>query len=126
MKVLSILLVSGCIAATAALADVKGEIEIAQDHAGLAIKATNIAGVKLHLHHTINCLVGPNGDGFDAQVANPCAKAGMGAIPDTADAKQKTALQQAVMNAKQGLATDDMAAAQSAAKQTADAISSVN
>ena len=44
-------------------------------------------GVQAHLHHTLNCLVGPGGDGFDAKQMNPCAQAGNGAIPDAKDAK---------------------------------------
>jgi hypothetical protein len=126
MRKILIVTASALLFGTTAWADKASEVEIAQDHAGLAIKASNIAGVQMHLHHTINCLVGPAGDGFDTKSANPCAKAGNGAIPDSSNAKQKAALQNAVMSAKQGLMTTDFAAAQKSAKETADAISTVN
>ena len=45
-----------------------------------------------HLQHAVNCLVGPNGKGFDAAAGNPCGKAGNGAIPDSTDAAQKAKL----------------------------------
>jgi hypothetical protein len=43
------------------------------------------------LHHTINCLVGPQEDGFDAKELNPCKDFGNGAIPDTEDATKVSA-----------------------------------
>jgi hypothetical protein len=126
MRIAILLAISGMFISSAALADVRTEIETAQDHAGLAIKAPKIEGVKMHLHHTLNCLVGPNGDGFDTKSMNPCAKAGAGAIPDSMSDKQKSALTQAAAAAKRGLATDDYAASQAAAKEAADDIASVN
>ena len=62
-----------------ALADASSEVVNAQTHAGLAAGAGNIDGVHMHLHHTLNCLVGPAGDGYDAKEMNPCAHAGAGA-----------------------------------------------
>ncbi len=109
-------------AALPALADEAGELAIAQTHAGLAGKATAIDGVHMHLHHALNCLVGPSGAGFDASNANPCAKAGNGAIPDAMDAGQKTKLEAAVAKAQEGIAATDLAVAQKAATETADAI----
>lgn len=126
MKRLFFAALSGCLITTAAMADITQEIEIAQDHAGLAVKASDIAGVKMHLHHTINCLVGPGGPGFDTRNANPCAKAGKGALQDNPSAAQSTALHAAAVAAGRGLATDDLAKAQAAAKETADTISIVN
>ena len=41
--------------------------------------------VYAHLHHTINCLVGPGGKTFDARALNPCKDLGN----DSADAAQK-------------------------------------
>ena len=63
----------------AALADAHSEIVNAETHAGLAAKGTDLAAVHMHLHHTLNCLVGPSGAGFDAKEINPCANAGSGA-----------------------------------------------
>ena len=60
------------------------EITNAAMHAGLAAQASDIAAVHAHLHHTVNCLVGPGGAGFDLKELNPCANTGGGAIPDSA------------------------------------------
>ena len=80
------------IAATAFAADLGSEITNAQTHAGLAAKAADINGVHMHMHHALNCLVGPGGDGFDAKQMNPCAQSGNGAIPDEMDAAKKAKL----------------------------------
>ena len=66
--------------------------------------------------------VAPSGTGFDATNANPCAKAGNGAIPD-ASAAQKAKLQMALTQANAGLAATDLAAAQ---KDAADAGASID
>ena len=106
---------------TAAYADVAAQLNTASTHAGLAAKAGAVGGVQTHLHHVINCLVGPNGAGFDAGNANPCAKDGAGAIPD-GSADQKVKLQAAVGIAQAGLSTTDLAVAQKAALDTQAAI----
>ena len=93
-------------------ADPAKETSTAATHAGLAAKATDMKGTQMHLHHVVNCLVGPNGAGFDAAPGNPCKDQGAGAIPDTSDAKQKATLQQALDKANDGLKQTDMAAAQ--------------
>ena len=93
-------------------ADPAKEVATAAQHAGLAAKATDIKMTQMHLHHVVNCLVGPNGTGFDATPGNPCKDQGAGAIPDTSDAKQKAQLQQALAKANDGLKQADMAAAQ--------------
>jgi hypothetical protein len=49
---------------------------------------------------------------------NPCAQAGKGAIPDTADAKKKAALEAAAAKAREGLADSDLAVAKKAAADT--------
>jgi hypothetical protein len=103
---------------TAVLADAHSEIVNADEHAGYAVTSTDMAGVQAHLHHTLNCLVGPGGNGFDAKQMNPCAQSGKGAIPDTSDAKKKAALEAAAAKAREGLASSDMAAAK---KDAADA-----
>ncbi|HWA70406.1 MAG TPA: hypothetical protein VG821_11305 [Rhizomicrobium sp.] len=108
--------------ATPAFADLAGELITAQTHAGLAAKATELDKVHMHLHHALNCLVGPSGDGFDPSNANPCAKQGNGAIPDAGNAAQTTKLNAAAATAKAGIANMDLAGAQAAATQTADAI----
>ena len=93
------------------------EVSTAATHAGLAAKASDMKTTQMHLHHVINCLVGPKGKGFDAAPGNPCKDQGNGAIPDTKNAKQKKALQAALAKAKAGLKAKDMAAAQKDATQ---------
>jgi hypothetical protein len=102
----------------AALADGHSEIVLAEQHAGLASQATDIATVHSHLHHTLNCLVGPGGPGFDAHEMNPCANAGNGAIPDGGVLK-KLSLEGAAAEARKGIAEPDLAKAQKAAADTA-------
>jgi hypothetical protein len=99
-------------------ADVGGEITTAATHAGLAAQAGDLATVQTHLHHTVNCLVGPGGAGFDAKELNPCANNGSGAIPDSSGASTKQALQAALAKAQSGLAATDVATAQQDASAT--------
>lgn len=69
------------------------EIATAATHAGFSAAAADIATAQAHLHHTLNCLAGPGGNGFDKTAIDPCKNSGNGAIPDTADAAKKKALQ---------------------------------
>jgi hypothetical protein len=62
--------------------------------------------------------VGPKGQGFDPNEANPCQKLGEGAISDTADATAKAKLNRALANAEGGLKSDDLTAAKKAATET--------
>jgi hypothetical protein len=93
-------------------ADAGKEVGTAAQHAGLAAKATEMKMVQMHLHHVVNCLVGPSGQGFDISFGNPCKDQGNGAIPDTAEAAKKTMLNQALAKANAGLKLTDMAGAQ--------------
>jgi hypothetical protein len=100
-------------------ADTAGEIATAATHATLASQASDLDGVKMHLHHTLNCLVGLSGRGFDPKQLNPCAGSGSGAIPDTADAAKKKELEEAANTVRAGLASSDIATAKKAANDTA-------
>jgi hypothetical protein len=123
MKKIAFLVAAAALASTPALADVAAQLTVAQNHAGMAAKAADLKMVQTHLHHAVNCLVGPAGTGFDAAAGNPCAKAGTGAIPESTDAAQKAKLQAAVTTATPGLAASaDLATAQKAAQATADAV----
>lgn len=64
--------------AAALAADPAQEAATGAVHAGLAAQAATIEQVHMHLHHTVNCLVGPKGQGFDAKETNPCQKLGDG------------------------------------------------
>jgi hypothetical protein len=97
--------------ATSVLADASSETVTAATHAELAAGASDLSGVHTHLHHALNCLVGPGGKGFDTKEMNPCAQSGKGAIPDTSDAAKKSSLEAAAEKARAGLAANDMKAA---------------
>lgn len=103
-------------------ADVAKEAMTAGTHAGLASKAATIEQVHMHLHHAVNCLVGPKGMGFDAKEANPCQALGDGAVADATDSATKAKLTAAVSHAQAGLKSTDLAAAQKAAAETEAAL----
>ncbi|HEV2652077.1 MAG TPA: hypothetical protein VGU69_12515 [Rhizomicrobium sp.] len=103
-------------------ADAHGEAVTAATHADLAAKAADMAGTQMHMHHVLNCLVGPGGKDFDAKNMNPCANSGNGAIPDQTDPVKKAALEHAADDARKALAATDLASAQSDATATAAAI----
>jgi len=100
-------------------ADAGAEITNAAMHAGLAAQAGDIAGVHTHLHHAVNCLVGPAGPGYDGKELNPCANNGSGAIPDSTNSSTKQALEAALAKANSGIATTDLATAQKDASAAA-------
>lgn len=106
------------LASPVAAGDLNAEITTAAQHAGLAAQASDIAGVHTHLHHTVNCLVGQAGPGYDGKEINPCANSGSGAIPDTTTASTKQKLESALAEANRGIAATDLAAAQKAASAT--------
>jgi hypothetical protein len=58
------------------------ELKTAITHAGFAAKYDTIKEVTLHLHHVLNCLVGPNDKMFDAGAGNPCQGQGNGILAD--------------------------------------------
>jgi len=95
----------------AAYADAKSEIATAAQHAGLAAAAPNLAQTHTHLHHAMNCLVGPKDADFDRANMNPCAQQGNGAFPDESDQDVKTKLQNAMSAAADGIASSDEATA---------------
>jgi hypothetical protein len=95
----------------AAYADAKSEIATAAQHAGLAVAASDLGQIHMHLHHAMNCLVGPQDADFDKTNTNPCAQQGKGAFPDESDAEIKTKLQNAMSAAADGIASKDVATA---------------
>ena len=127
MKLATLVALAGApllIAATAFAADLGSELNNAGQHAGLAAQAADINGVHTHMHHALNCLVGPGGDGFDAKQMNPCAQSGGGAIPDEADQMKKTKLMAAKNDLTKGIAEMDIAAAKADATAAQTAIAS--
>lgn len=101
-----------------ARADATQELAAATQHAGYAAQSKDLKMVQSHLHHVVNCLVGPKGKGFDSKELNPCKDLGNGAIPDTTDAAKKKGLQSALSKARAGIKAKDLAVAQ---KDAADA-----
>lgn len=80
------------------------EIETAIQHAQFAAKMSTVDQTHLHLHHVVNCLVGPDGKGFDAKAGNPCKGQGNGAINDAkAGSDQQKLLEDALVVANMGL-----------------------
>jgi hypothetical protein len=108
----------------ASAADAAKEVAVAAQHANYAASATVLDTARAHLHHTANCLAGPNGPGFDANSMNPCNGMGNGAIPDTADTGKKKILQDALERANAGLAASGLAEAKAAAQEAASMLKS--
>ena len=74
-----------------AAGDPSAELKTAATHAGFAGKYEALKEVTMHLHHTLNCLVGPQDKLFDASAGNPCQGQGNGYLPDLKAAKGETA-----------------------------------
>jgi hypothetical protein len=108
------------LAAVAQTHSAQDEVNTAHAHAMMAQSATTVAMAQTHLHHVINCLVGPNGTGFDTKAGDPCKGQGNGAIPDSAsDAALHTKLQAALTDAETGVKASDLKAAQANAAKAA-------
>lgn len=97
-----------------ATADGPQAVATAAQHAGIAASQDQLAMAQRHLHHTLNCLVGPDGEGFDEDAGNPCANAG-GAIPQTGDTEMKAKLEKLAMQVSKALDGDDLAATKAVA-----------
>ena len=95
----------------AAYADAAAEIATAAEHAGLAAAAPNLTQTHMHLHHVMNCLVGPKDGDFDKTIMNPCAQQGTGAFPDESNPDIKAKLQNAMSLVGDGIASSDEATA---------------
>lgn len=127
MKLVTIIALAAApvlVAASAFAADLGSEINNAASHAGLAAQAGNINGVHTHMHHALNCLVGPQGEGFDAKEMNPCAQSGSGAIPDETDQMKKSKLMAARDDLNKGIADINMNSAKASASAAQAAIES--
>jgi hypothetical protein len=80
------------------------QVATATAHAGMALGASDVNMVHTHLHHVINCLVGPLGEAFDSAAGNPCKDMGNGAIVDAkGDADTESRLHTAYREAEEGL-----------------------
>jgi hypothetical protein len=115
-RYLAAALVLSSLAAGAGVARADGPqaVATAAQHAGLAAGQDNLNGVRRHLHHALNCLVGPDGKDFDESAGNPCASAG-GAIPQTADPDMKAKLEKIAMQIHDGVMDEDLGKAKALA-----------
>jgi hypothetical protein len=95
----------------AAYADAASQIATAAQHAGFAAAAPNLPQTRMHLHHALNCLVGPQDGDFDKTNINPCAQQGKGAFLDASNPEIKAKLQSAMSLAGDGIASSDEATA---------------
>lgn len=80
--VLAALATAGAQPSPAAMTGMADEIKTAATHAGFAEKYDSMKEVSLHLHHVLNCLVGPSDNMFDKTAGNPCQGQGNGILPD--------------------------------------------
>lgn len=97
---------------------VSKQVSTAGAHAGMALGAADLKMPHAHLHHVINCLVGPSGKGFDSQEANPCKGQGQGAIVDAkGDTASESRLHAALTQAEHGLKTATLDGAHTDAQQ---------
>ena len=99
------------------------EVATAHAHALMAASADTVEIGHAHLHHVINCLVGPKGSGFDAAAGEPCKGQGNGAIPDSkGNAALKGKLESALAAAEAGLQATDLDTIHSDGNKAADAL----
>ncbi len=99
------------------------EIGTAHAHSVMAQAATSLALAHTHLHHVINCLVGPTGNGFDAAAGAPCTGQGNGALKDAAsDAALVAKLNDALGDAQNGLKSSSLETVQQDAAKAAAAL----
>lgn len=119
---LPVLLLAIALPMTAQAADadsaVAKQVSTARAHAGMALGAADLKLAHTHLHHVINCLVGPSGKGFDAQEENPCKGLGQGAIVDAkGDAASESGFHAAVAKAEHGVKATTLDGAHADAQQ---------
>jgi hypothetical protein len=111
--------------ALAAGGDAAKEAATAATHAQLAAASQSVAMTDMHLHHVINCLVGPHGHGFYAKAGNPCKGMGNGAVRDSAgDEHLHSKTLKALTVARRGVASKDLPAAHDAANKVAQILGS--
>ncbi len=103
-----------------AAGDPSAELKTAVTHAGFAAKYETMKEVNLHLHHALNCLVGPQDKLFDAAAGNPCQGQGNGYLADQKATKRDVGRYYeawwAAQIAGQALASDNLEAGKAAAR----------
>ncbi|MGV8995398.1 MAG: hypothetical protein ACOH12_00440 [Parvibaculaceae bacterium] len=121
MRFISILATGALLISTSAFAaspQPEKEVAAAMTHAGLAAEGADIKQVHMHLHHSLNCLVGPKGEGYSAKDMNPCSALGNGLLTDVTDKEKLVSVNAAVVSAKAGIDATDLEKAKSEAAST--------
>jgi len=117
LSIVSLVAACAALVMSPAFANANQEITTAIEHAGFAAKAKDLKHVHLHLHHVMNCLVGPNGGAFDASAGNPCKGMGNGAINEHGQVSRAAYedLKAAMTDASSGLQSNSYKTAKEAA-----------
>ncbi|MGA9852680.1 MAG: hypothetical protein WBR15_07090 [Gammaproteobacteria bacterium] len=99
------------------------EISTATTHAKMGTAAGDMPTAIMHLHHVINCLVGPNSKSFDAKVGDPCQGMGDGALNDIGHAPAAhIKLERALTMAERALHANSLDAARQDAARIAEVL----
>jgi len=117
-------LVAAAILPAAVAASGAREISTSEAHAQMAAAAENETTAVMHLHHVVNCLVGPAGKGFDAKAGDPCKGMGKGALIDATPA-ERPLLKEALRSADAGLKARDLAQAKKEAREAVEKLKQV-
>lgn len=91
-------------------------VKTAMQHASLASKGADLATVKKHMHHVLNCLEGKSGKDYDASAGDPCK-----GVAAASNAKVEEAIRLAVV----AVSLDNEAAAKHVAEATAAVLAEV-
>ena len=95
------------------------QLATAVTHAGFSASAEAIEMATTHLGHVLNCIVGTDGEGFNADWGNPCGSQGAGIINELASHPQAADLEALVESARalaaQGVTQTSLVAVQTAA-----------
>ncbi len=103
------------------------EISTATTHAAMAANAADTATAIMHFHHVINCLEGPKGKQFDADVGNPCNGMGNGALNDVGKkSPEHSKLVHVLALVEQALHAKNLDATQQYAARISQALKDVN
>jgi hypothetical protein len=97
-------------------------VKTATQHAGLASKAADLATVKKHMHHVLNCLEGKSGKDYDASAGDPCKGVGASYAAGTPNEMK---VQEAVRLLNVGESLESMKAAQHVAEAAAAVLEDV-
>ncbi len=110
------------LAPNTARAQAATSVHTAADHLGFAAKAADVAAVKKHMHHALNCLEGKSGKDYDAAAGDPCKGAG---TTYAAGSASEGKVQEAIRLLAVGETLDSMKAAQHVAEAAATVLEEV-